>query len=809
MAWYKTGTVAVTNASTTVAGTGTNFVSGAQVGDGFLGPNELLYEITAINSATSLTIAPAYGGATASGQSYAIAPTQGLVASLASDVTDLITDYQSVVDNAGAGKFGDGSAASPAIRFTNDQDTGFFRDTANEIAFATAGVKRGEFTSSGIQLLDGQKFIAGTGSDLQIYHSGTHSFIDDAGQGNLYVRGNSIQLGKYTGEIGLKIQADDAVTLYHDNSQVFTTTSSGATITGSLGIGTSSPSDELQLTGADPAIRLDDTSANGYARLEGLNGSLILQADEGSTVSNSIIRFDVDGSEAMRISDGNLLVGKTVTSVATAGHALMSSGQQRATVNGDITSIHNRLTSDGDIVQFRKAGTTVGTIGTIAGDLTIGDDDIGIRFDTGSGLVPWDLGATSTGGSARDAAIDIGAASARFKDLYLSGVARVEEARIGPSSLQTATITGLKANANKCITGDPEGGEFVAYRVDNAIAFGDFIGAYLFGNDDNTSTEDHFCGMWAKGAATSGSMDMFFAAGNTGYETDTPQMTLKASGFLGVGTNVPASNLHVQARTSTENCGLRVISGTSNVSYINLGDTADNNICSIEHDNSTNQLKIYTNNGVAMAIDISKRVSVNSTSSTTEGYVHRMYLNEQGTGATSAALGCRIGSTATRRQINFINPNGIVGRIQTSGTATAYVTSSDYRLKENVVDITDGIERVKQLSPKRFNFIADADLTVDGFIAHETQTVVPEAIDGVKDETHAVGNLIDAAGGIVETGIAEPEDLQEGHTWTATGSEPVYQGIDQSKIVPVLTAALKEAIAKIEALETRLTALEG
>ncbi len=79
----------------------------------------------------------------------------------------------------------------------------------------------------------------------------------------------------------------------------------------------------------------------------------------------------------------------------------------------------------------------------------------------------------------------------------------------------------------------------------------------------------------------------------------------------------------------------------------------------------------------------------------------------------------------------------------------------------------------------------------------------------MKDETHAVGNLTDEAGEIVEAGIAEPEDLQEGHTWTATGNEPVYQGIDQSKIVPVLTAALKEAIAKIEALETRLTALEG
>jgi len=235
MAWYKTGTVAVTNASTTVTGTGTNFVSGAQVGDGFLGPNELLYEITAINSATSLTIAPAYGGATASSQSYAIAPTQGLVATLASDVTDLITDYQSVVDNAGAGKFGDGSAASPAIRFTNDQDTGFFRDTANEIAFATAGVKRGEFTSSGIQLLDGQKFIAGTGNDLQIFHNGSSSIIQDTGTGGLTLRSNLLSLQNAAGtETLASFVEDGSVTLRHDNVTKLSTNSTGVSITGAF-----------------------------------------------------------------------------------------------------------------------------------------------------------------------------------------------------------------------------------------------------------------------------------------------------------------------------------------------------------------------------------------------------------------------------------------------------------------------------------------------------------------------------------------------------------------------------------------------
>jgi hypothetical protein len=150
MAWYKTGTVSVTNNSATVTGSGTNFVSGAQVGFGFQGPNGLVYEITAINSSTSLTVTPVYGGSTAAGQAYAIVPTQGLTAALASDVTDLITDYQTVVDNAGAGKFGDGSAASPGIRFVNDQDTGFFKDTPNEIAVSIGNTKVGEFTADGI-----------------------------------------------------------------------------------------------------------------------------------------------------------------------------------------------------------------------------------------------------------------------------------------------------------------------------------------------------------------------------------------------------------------------------------------------------------------------------------------------------------------------------------------------------------------------------------------------------------------------------------------------------------------------------------
>jgi hypothetical protein len=117
------------------------------------------------------------------------------------------------------------------------------------------------------------------------------------------------------------------------------------------------------------------------------------------------------------------------------------------------------------------------------------------------------------------------------------------------------------------------------------------------------------------------------------------------------------------------------------------------------------------------------------------------------------------------------------GSISYNGTNVAYNTSSDYRLKENVVLLTGAADRLNQIPVHRFNFISSPDKIVDGFIAHEVQSVVPEAIYGEKDAVDADGN-------------------------------PVYQGIDQSKLVPLLTAALQEALAEIESLKARVAALE-
>jgi hypothetical protein len=160
MAWYRTGTVSVTNGSTAVTGSGTNFVAGAQVGEGFAAPDGRLYEIVTIVSATSLTIGKAYLGSTQTGQTYEIVPTQSLVADLAGQVSTLISDFQSVADEAGEGKFDYGTAASPGITFTLDQDTGFFHDTNNEIGVSAGGTKVAEFNSGGLSFSSG-KGVAG------------------------------------------------------------------------------------------------------------------------------------------------------------------------------------------------------------------------------------------------------------------------------------------------------------------------------------------------------------------------------------------------------------------------------------------------------------------------------------------------------------------------------------------------------------------------------------------------------------------------------------------------------------------------
>lgn len=200
-------------------------------------------------------------------------------------------------------------------------------------------------------------------------------------------------------------------------------------------------------------------------------------------------------------------------------------------------------------------------------------------------------------------------------------------------------------------------------------------------------------------------------------------------------------------------------------------------------------------------------------------YGHEIEAASDGSGSTlhiarQAGQVINVGSDAIdssthRDVINFRDTDSatsggasIVGTISITSSSTGYNTSSDYRLKENVVGITDGIDRLKQLNPARFNFLVDPDKTVDGFLAHEVSEIVPESIsgikDGMKDEEYEISPAVyDEEGELVSEAVM------------GIRSVPDYQGIDQSKLVPLLTSALQEAVAKIEALEARVAAIEG
>ena len=150
------------------------------------------------------------------------------------------------------------------------------------------------------------------------------------------------------------------------------------------------------------------------------------------------------------------------------------------------------------------------------------------------------------------------------------------------------------------------------------------------------------------------------------------------------------------------------------------------------------------------------------------------YIQSNNNGSAAGAFGRSDDGTV----ISIIKGLATVGTISVSGSSTAYNTSSDYRLKENVDYDFTALDRVAQLKPARFNFIADADTTVDGFLAHEVQDIVPEAISGQKDAVDDEGN-------------------------------PEYQGIDQSKLVPLLTKAIQEQQTIIDDLKSRIETLEG
>ena len=264
------------------------------------------------------------------------------------------------------------------------------------------------------------------------------------------------------------------------------------------------------------------------------------------------------------------------------------------------------------------------------------------------------------------------------------------------------------------------------------------------------------------------------------------------------GTDIGAT-LHLRTDSSAEDKDVIALTkegeGTSVTSGIKQSTAGEYTL--ILRDASNNQRVNFTTIELGQSFIDNTRVILSGNTNNANGAI-TINGRKWSSGERNAFMKFNKSGTQLDTALEFYSGGVLKGSIAYDSTGTAYNVSSDYRLKENVVEITDGIERLKQLKPSRFNFISDADKVVDGFIAHEVQDIIPEAVTGEKDATEEY-----------EVTPAEYDDYGNVVSEAVMGTRDAYQQIDQAKIVPLLTAALQEAVAKIESLEARIQTLEG
>jgi hypothetical protein len=244
--------------------------------------------------------------------------------------------------------------------------------------------------------------------------------------------------------------------------------------------------------------------------------------------------------------------------------------------------------------------------------------------------------------------------------------------------------------------------------------------------------------------------------------TFTQAMTLDASGNLGIGTTSPAARLDVDG-------GDVYVRGNRGV-YANTFSQYSGASLYLQAGGGSGTLIFQTAGANERArIDSSGNLLVGTTSVVGSD-------SPQMSVSGNACIATNTGTTGLTAAIGFHNPNGRIGYIGVSGTTTSYVTSSDYRLKENIAPMTGSLATVQALKPVTYTWKTDGS-DGQGFIAHELQSVVPDAVVGEKDAVDEEGN-------------------------------PQYQGIDTSFLVATLTAAIQELKAIVDAQAARITALE-
>ena len=273
-----------------------------------------------------------------------------------------------------------------------------------------------------------------------------------------------------------------------------------------------------------------------------------------------------------------------------------------------------------------------------------------------------------------------------------------------------------------------------------------------------------------------------------------------SAGNLGVGTTSPAYKLQIQSGANTILAGadsgaLTLTNNTQKVMRFGVPHYANAEepvgALFVSNESATSAIVIGGGTGQFNAATLVQFYTAANNTTTTG--TERMRIDSNGAllvGTSSTfdnvsflrvqslgGVATKIAGTGLTSQMSFFNDNGRVGWIGTDGTTTSYNTSSDYRLKENIAPMVGALATVSALKPVTYNWKVDGSAS-QGFIAHELQAVVPECVNGEKDEVNAEGN-------------------------------PVYQGVDTSFLVATLTAAIQELKAELDTVKAELAALKA
>jgi hypothetical protein len=613
-----------------------------------------------------------------------------------------------------------GSAAAPSLYPGSDVNTGIYSPGADQVAVATNGTGRLFVDANGNVGLKvaAPSFVAG--------YTGLQA--DGGGNGSVIKLTNSTTGSTSTDGFDLILQqgGSDAYVWQRESAPLILGTAATErlriTSTGLVGIGTSAPTSTLHIQHA--------AQTAGYWEGKGLLIHEDATANQGIALYS---RNDTEQYIASLVDNANsyLIIGTRKSSSVNGVDAVTIRGDGKVGIG--TSSPVDKLHVDGRIAVTTDSSTP-----------TTGE---AFFYKSASGAVMSGFGAT----------IETGGAGSRQARVSVDSSGNVGIGTTSPSKkLEIANGDVRLADGYTISWGDDtyrifRNGSQLRFDTNGSQALAiDSSGRLLVGTSSALTAVDSAKSKLVVQGDTDGPGYPARFTLNNSVATMLANYKLGEIYFAGQAAGNIGASIAAYAESDWNTAG----DTTDNPAYLVFSTTADGAA------SPTEAMRI-TNNG---------SVLINCTSIPTGGVDATAYDTSGDDSWVMSSAG-----TGGSYMIKFYNSNGLVGNIVTSGSATSYATSSDYRLKENITAVSDGITRLQQLKPSRFNFIADPGHTVDGFIAHEAQAVVPECVTGTKDEVDDDGN-------------------------------PVYQGIDQSKLVPLLTAALQEAIGEIESLKARLTA---